>query len=159
MEGRPSRWTLAWRRLIEPIALRKHAAVALLILAAAVGLGVLLGGRAGSALVVLGWVLLGPVAVALGYGEGFFVGHGRGARRATLVLILSAIASLATCVTLSTGVVGDSGAGSRAARAIVTLVLFVTLGLLTASLAALGFGLGTGYLARKIAERGGDEWP
>lgn len=150
---------MGWRQLRDPLTMRKRAAVALPIVAIAVGVGQLIEGRAGEAVVVLGWVLLGPIAVALGYGEAFFVGHGRGVRRATMILILSAIASLATCVILSTGVVAGSGPGIRAIRAIVTLVLFALLGLLVASAAALGFGLGTGYLARKIAERSTDEWP
>lgn len=148
-----------WRRLRDPVSLRKRAALALPILAAAVGLGELLGGRPGSVLVVLAWVLLWPVALGLGYGEGFFVGHGRGVRRAIVVLAGSAIASLLCCALLSMGFGADSGLEQRIVRAIVMLVLFLTVCLFVASLSALGFGLGTGYLARKIDERNSDEWP
>jgi len=148
-----------WRRWRDPIVARRRAAAIVPSLAVAVGLGSLLGGWFGDALVVLGWVSIGPVALALGYGEAFFVGHGRGVRRATLVLVGSAIASLAICALLSTGLIAGSRPETRVVRAIVTLVLLLSTGALVASVAALVFGLGTGYLARKIAERGGDEWP
>lgn len=159
MERRPGRLALAWRQLSDPVVLRKRAVVTLPLLAAAVGLGSILGGRSGDTLTILGWVLLVPTALALGYGEAFFIGHGRGVRRAIFLAIFSAIASLSLCVALSTGLGGHFEARSRLIQAIVTLVLFLVTGMLVASLAALSFGLGTGYLARKIAERSAEDWP
>lgn len=147
------------RHLRDPIVLRRWAPVGLLALALAVAAGGLIGGGVGRALTVVAWVLLIPTGVAFGYGEAFFVAHGRGVRRATLVLLCSAIASLLLCASLSMGVVADLGRGIQAVTAIVTLVLFLGTGLMIAGMTALGFGLGTGYLARKINERSSDEWP
>lgn len=159
MDGRPSRWATLWRRLGDPITVRKRAAAILPILATSACIGALLGGGVGGFLSAFGWVLLLPASLALGYGEAFFIGHGRGVRRATLLLISSATASFILCAILSTSLDGGSGPEMRVVRAIVTLVLFVTASVMVACLAALGFGLGTGYLARKIAERSTDEWP
>lgn len=155
----PSRLELLMRHLRDPIVLRRWAPVGLLALALAVAAGGLIGGDVGRVLTVVAWVLLIPTGVAFGYGEAFFVAHGRGVRRATLVLLCSAIASLLLCASLSMGVVADLGRGIQAVTAIVTLVLFLGTGLMIASTTALGFGLGTGYLARKINERSSDEWP
>jgi len=155
----PSRLALLMRHLRDPIVLRRWSPSALLVLALAVAAGGLIDGAVGRALTVIGWLLLIPVGVAFGYGEAFFVAHGRGVRRAILALLCSAIASLPLCVILSTGGGDDLGAGTRVIQVIVTLVLFLVIGLLIASASALGFGLGTGYLARKIDERSHDEWP
>jgi len=155
----PSRLALLMRHLRDPIVLRRWSPLALLALALAVAAGAAIDGAVGRALSVIGWVLLIPISVAFGYGEAFFVAHGRGVRRATLVLLCSAIASAPICAILSTGGDDDLAAGTRVIQVIVTLVLFLVIGLLVASASALGFGLGTGYLARKIDERSHDEWP
>lgn len=155
----PSRQQLLMRQLRDPIVLRRWAPRALLTLAVAVVTGAIIGGGVGRLLSVVGWVLLIPISVAFGYGEAFFIAHGRGVRRATLVLICSAIASLILCVILSTGGIADLSTGTQAGKVIVTLVLFLGTGLMIASMSGLGFGLGTGYLARKINERSSDEWP
>ncbi len=159
MDVRSTRWMHARNRFFDPIVLRKRAAVTVLVLGAAVFAGGLVDGGAARAIVIAGWVLLVPVAVALGYGEAFFIGHGRGARRATLLAVISALASLAICAMLSTGLGAGLDTGGRPIRSIVTLVLFLCAGVLLASVSALGFGLGTGYLARKVAERDADDWP
>ncbi len=104
------------------------------------------------------WLLLPVVALGIGYGEAFFIEHGRGVRRAVVTGLAGALIGLLSCVLLA-GLPGEADSTGR--RLAVTGLSGILFGSLLYSLAAfigLGAGKGSSYAARRIADSDDENW-
>lgn len=147
------------RLLRDPVKLRKRARIAgvVLVLAAAVASDGLSGTVPGIALPLL-WLALPPVALAIGYGDAFFIEHGVGVRRSVLTIVLGALLSLAACVILSTAAMAEGGALARFLAAGLYSLLYAGILALLSSLVGLGIGRGLGYAGRRIQQLDDEQW-
>lgn len=101
----------------------------------------------------LTWLLVPPIALAWGYGEGFFLQHGIGMRRNLLVLIGGILVTLTSCVLLAAGISDDDvPIARRLLGALANAALFC--GIVAAVSAAIAFGLSRGaeYAGRRIQQ-------
>lgn len=137
----------------DPVRLRRWSrrfALLLVVIVALASDG--LGGAIPGLAFPLAWLLLPFVAFGIGYGDGFFIRHGRGVRLELFMLIGGALTAISTCVLISTAT-GEAADG--AARRVVEATLYGMLygGLLALVAALVGFGLGRGldYASRRIA--------
>ncbi|CAN5262109.1 MAG: hypothetical protein H0V47_01125 [Chloroflexia bacterium] len=143
--------SLISRVLRDPVRLRRGAWLAAL----AVSLG---GGVAGSGwaavgsfaaiLMALVWLLVPVVATGIGMGDAFFLRHGIGQRRVTIMLVLSTVAALVSCVVLAVA----SRPESQQELLSGALYLLLTLAVISWLAAVIGLGVGRsdGYLSRRI---------
>ncbi|CAN5507502.1 hypothetical protein BH20CHL1_BH20CHL1_08170 [soil metagenome] len=143
--------SLISRVLRDPVRLRRGAWLAAL----AVSLG---GGVAGSGwaavgsfaaiLMALVWLLVPVVATGIGMGDAFFLRHGIGQRRVTIMLVLSTVAALVICVVLAV----VSRPENQQELLSGALYLLLTLAVISWLAAVIGLGVGRsdGYLSRRI---------
>ena len=148
--GAPS---LMSRMLRDPVRLRRRSW--LVALAVSVGAGVAGSGWSAVAsfagiLMALVWLLVPAVATGIGIGDAFFLRHGIGQRRVMLMLTVSTLAAVLSCVVLA-AVAGSEDQQellSGALYALLTLAVISWLG----SVIGLGTGRGRGYLSRRIQD-------
>lgn len=103
------------------------------------------------------WIIAPLVALAVGYGEAFFLQHGRGRRRVTLMVIFGVIGTLTSCILLSMAVGEDSQVGQWVNLA-GSMVLYSSVVVGLAGMLALGIGRGSSYVSRKIDDMRSDDW-
>ena len=142
----------------DPLRLRRAARVALLGLVLLTIASRLLPGAAGGWLTALIWVCAPFAAFGIGFGDAFFVRHGRAGRRIPLTILGSLFAALTSCVILA--VIADS-ASSRARdlfEAALYALLYAGIVLGLAGLIAWGVGRGEDYLSSRIDRMSREDW-
>jgi len=143
----------------DPVRLRQRArwaALALGVVAALAADG--LGGWLPGLLYPLCWLAAVPLAIAVGFGDAFFLSHDRGQRRVLLTLLAATLALLAGCVILSTALASaEDGAGRVLSAALYGVLLLAALFAL-AALVALGLSRGTDYAGRRISQLDDEGW-
>ena len=103
------------------------------------------------------WLGLLPVAVLLGYGNAFFIQHGRGVLRAAIELISGIVAALSACAMLSTSAIGRDTVTGEAGTVLVAALLYLAVFRGLAAGVGLGYGRGAGYLGARIQDVD-DDW-
>ena len=144
----------------DPVRLRRWGRRLALVLTVVVALASDgLGGAVPGLVFPLAWLALPFVAFGIGYGDAFFIRHGRGVRLEVFMLIGGALAAISTCVLISTP---GSDASGGAARRVLEAALYGLLyaGLLALVAALVGFGLGRGldYASRRIESMSEEDW-
>lgn len=152
----PSRFARITR---DPLQTRHWARIAALVVTLLSGIGwAVLDGAARSLLLALGWIAFFPIAAGLGIGDGFFIEHGRGLRRAIVTIIAGTFVALLGCVLLSAVFEdGDEGLG-RAIAGSVYALLYTAMLLVFGGILGIAFGKGGGYLARRIQQVDDEGW-
>ena len=143
----------------DPVRLRRRgrwAALALGVVAALASDG--LGGWLPSLLYPLSWLATVPLAIAVGFGDAFFLSHGRGQRRVLLTLLAATLALLAGCAFLSSALASPETGIERTLAAVLYGVLPLAALFLLASLVALGLSRGTDYAGRRISQLDDEGW-
>jgi hypothetical protein len=147
------------RWLGDPVRVRRPAALAGYGLAALSGATFYLIGSGWPALCYgLTWLAMPFVAGVLGYAMAFFIGHGRGVRRAVVEMVLGALAALLSCIILSLMDTDPDRVLYRVLAAVVAAALL--LAVLRGLAAGLGLALGRGldYAGRRIQELDDEGW-
>jgi hypothetical protein len=142
----------------DPVALRRPAWLATLLVAIVGGVGYGRGGGLGELLLAAGWTTMPFLALGVAVGDAFFLRHGRGLRRVLLRASGALVVVLGGCLALS---VLPTGAGSlvrRVASGALYAVLFFAIVTLIAALLAVAIGRGEGYLSRKIQAVDDEGW-
>lgn len=143
----------------DPVRLRRRARWASLALAlVAVLAGTEMAGGASSWLYALCWLAAMPLALAIGFGDAFFLRYGRGTRQVVLTLLVSMLGALAGCVLLSTALAAPERLLGRALAGVLDAGLLLCVLYLLASLLALGLSRGLDYAGRRIGELDDDGW-
>jgi hypothetical protein len=147
------------RLLSDPLTLRHRARLALAVATAVSGIAwAVLDGTGRSVLLALGWFALPVIAVSLGAGDGFFIEHGRGGRRALLTIVVGAITSLASCGLLSSISDADSDPLRSAIAGAIYAVMYAAITLTLGATLGIAFGKGSGYLGRRIQQVDDEGW-
>lgn len=157
-DGERERSWLA-RLVANPRRLRRAGRGGTLAVSLVVGVSQSLDGAGASLVVALSWVLLPLIALALGFGDGFFVGHGVGRRRVLLMAAGGALAALVACGVLASITTASQNTGSRVLQGVLHAMLYGAVATAAGAWIALLVGRGSDYLARKIDERVHEEWP
>jgi hypothetical protein len=143
----------------DPVRLRGRArwsTLALSVIAALASDG--LGGWLPGLLYPLCWLVAVPLAFAIGFGDAFFLSHGRGLRRVLLTLPVGAVVSLTSCALLSTTLQMLEGGFGRIIDAALYGALLLAVIFLLAALVALALSRGSQYAARQIARLDDEGW-
>lgn len=152
--------SLMFRLFQDPVRLRRWSRRLALVLTIVVALASDgLGGAIPGLVFPLAWLLLPFVAFGIGYGDAFFIRHGRGVRLEIFMLIGGALAAISTCVLISTA--GGEAAGGGARRvleAVMYGLLYAGLLALVAALVGFGFGRGVDYASRRIESMSEEDW-
>ncbi len=144
------------QRFLDPVRVRRPAAVAGFVLACVSGLGLaLLEGSIQSALLGAAWLAIVPAAALLGWGNAFFLEHGVGARRAWLELIAGALVALFGCALL--GLDAD-GLGRRIVAVAIGTVSYLALFRALAAGIGLAVGRGAGYMGKQLQGLDDTDW-
>lgn len=146
------------RRLIDdPLVARRTGWRALMLALVLVAMGQVFDDLIGGLALASAWIVAPVIALAIGYGEAFFLQHGRNRKRVLVMIVVGMLVAVAACVVLSVVATGDDEAGLWVNLA-GSLVLYggVTVGL--SGLVGIGIGRGSGYVAGKIDEMSRDDW-
>jgi hypothetical protein len=143
----------------DPVRLRRRARWASLGLGLVAALaGAELVGGASTLLYGLCWLMAMPLALAIGYGDAFFLGYGRGLRRVLLTLVGSVVGSIASCVVLSTTLESPETVLGRVLAGALYAGLLLCVLYTLAALLALGLSRGLDYAGRQIAQLDDEGW-
>jgi hypothetical protein len=157
-DDRTSRSWLA-RLAGDPIRLRRRARIgALVVTLLSSGAYGFVDGPLGEMVVALSWITLPALALAIGIGDAFFLRHGQGQRRIVLQIAGGAGLALMACVALAEVPKKSQMWPRDMLDAIGYAIFYATLLLALAGLVAMGLGRSEAYLARRIGERGDDDW-
>jgi hypothetical protein len=142
----------------DPPQLRRAARMALLGLVVLVVASRLLPGAAGGWLTALTWVCAPFAAFGIGFGDAFFVRHGRAGRRVLLTIIGSLGVALAACVILAALSGSASSPPPDLLEAALYALLYAGIVLGLAGLIAWGVGRGEDYLSSRIDRMSREDW-
>lgn len=146
------------RRLIDdPLVARRTGWRSLVLASSLVVVGQVSDHLIAGVISALAWILVPLIALAIGYGEAFFLQHGRNRRRVGSMIAIGVLMATAACMTVSIAARGDDEGGLWV-NIVGSLVLYggVVVGL--SGLVAIGIGRGSGYVAGKIDEMSSDDW-
>lgn len=146
------------RLIANPRRLRRAGRGAALGTSLVAGLSQALDGAGASLVSALCWALLPLIALALAFGDGFFIGHGVGRRRVLLSAVGGVLVALVACGMLASITATSQNTSTRVREGVLHAALYVAITLAAGAWVALLIGRGSDYLARKIDERVHDEW-
>lgn len=152
--------SLISRLVQDPVRLRRWSRRLALVLTVVVGLASDgLGGAVPGLVFPLAWLALPFVALGIGYGDAFFIRHGRGVRLEVFMLIGGTLVAISTCVLISPvgGETADDAAG-RVVEAVLYGLLYAGLLALVAALVGFGLGRGLDYASRRIESMSEEDW-
>jgi hypothetical protein len=143
----------------DPVRLRRWARWASLGLGLVAALaGAELAGGATTLLYGLCWLLAMPLALAIGYGDAFYLSYGRGMRRVLLTLVGSVAGLMASCAVLSTALASPETVLARVLAGASYAMLLLCVLYLLAALLALGLSRGLDYAGRQIGRLDDEGW-
>lgn len=143
----------------DPVRLRRRACWATLGLGLVAALaGAELAGGASTLLYGLCWLAALPLALAIGYGDAFFLSYGRGLRRVVLVLVAGIVGLTGSCVVLSTALEAPDSLVGRMLAGLLNAVLLLSVLYALAALLALGLSRGLDYAGRRISQLDDEGW-
>ena len=142
----------------DPLMLRRNARVALLGLVLLMIASRFLPGAAGGWLTALVWICAPFAAVGIGFGDAFFVRHGRAGRRILLTILGSLFAALTSCVILAGIADSASSPAGELLEAALYALLYTGIVLGLAGLIAWGVGRGEDYLSSRIDRMSREDW-